>query len=103
LEGNYQERIPVGDVNQFPNAATAFTKVEFEVPAAFSGLDEVFLSLEVGIGPGTGSAARWLMDAFSLEDRVVDEVAPRVEQVKGFGPREVMIAFSEPLDPVFSR
>ena len=103
LEGNYQERIPVGDVNQFPNAATAFTKVEFEVPAAFSGLDEVFLSLEVGIGPGTGSAARWVMDAFSLEDRVVDEVAPRVEQVKGFGPREVMISFSEPVDPVFSR
>ncbi|MCE2779531.1 MAG: hypothetical protein LW824_18310 [Algoriphagus sp.] len=68
LEGNYQERIPVGDVNQFPNATTTFTKVEFVVPDTFSSLDEVFLSIEVGIGPGTGSAARWVMDAFSLED-----------------------------------
>lgn len=103
LEGNYEERMPVGDVNQFPNATTAFHQVDLEVPALFSGLEEVFLSLEVGIGPGTGSAARWVMDGFSLEDRIVDEVAPRVAQVKGFGPKEVMVVFSEPVDPVFSR
>lgn len=103
LEGNYEERMPVGDVNQFPNAITAFTKMDLKVPAPFSGLEEVFLSLEVGIGPGTGSAARWVMDGFSLEDQVVDEVAPRIEQIKGFGPKEVMVVFSEPVDPVFSR
>lgn len=103
LGGNYQDRMPVGDVNQFPNQITSFSKLELEVPAQFAGLEEVFLSLEVGIGAGTGSAARWVMDAFSLEDRVVDEVAPRVEQVKGYGQKEVMITFSEPVDPVFSR
>ncbi|MFM2249386.1 MAG: hypothetical protein RLZZ358_313 [Bacteroidota bacterium] len=103
LEGNYQERMPVGDVNQFPNATTAFHQVDLEVPASFAGLEEVYLSLEVGIGPGTGSGARWVMDAFSLQDQVVDEVAPRVEQVKGYGQKEVMITFSEPVDPVFSR
>ena len=103
LEGNYQERMPVGDVNQFPNATTAFHQVDLEVPASFVGLEEVFLSLEVGIGSGTGSAARWVMDEFRLEDRVVDEVSPRVEQVKGFGPKELLVTFSEPVDPVFSR
>jgi hypothetical protein len=49
LEGNYQERMPVGDVNQFPNATTAFHQVDLEVPASFAGLEEVYLSLEVGI------------------------------------------------------
>jgi len=103
LAGNYQERMPVGDVNQFPNATTNFHKIELEVPAPFADQEEVFLSLEVGIGAGTGSAARWVMDAFSLEDRVVDEVVPRVEQVKGYGQKELMVSFSEPVDPVFSR
>ncbi|MCM0059532.1 MAG: lamin tail domain-containing protein [Algoriphagus sp.] len=103
LAGNYQDRMPVGDVNQFPNQTTSFSKIELEVPAQFSGREEVFLSLEVGIGAGTGSAARWVMDAFGLEDRVVDEVAPQVEQVKGFGSKEVLVVFSEPVDPVFSQ
>lgn len=103
MEGEYQDRIPVGDVNQFPNATTAFSKVDLEVPASFASLEEVYLSLEVGIGPGTGSGARWVMDAFSMENRVVDEVAPRVEQVKGYGSKEVRVTFSEPVDPVFSR
>ncbi|MEK0441686.1 MAG: hypothetical protein RL403_664 [Bacteroidota bacterium] len=103
LEGNYQERMPVGDVNQFPNATTAFHQVDLEVPASFAGLEEVFLSLEVGIGAGTGSAARWVMDEFRLEDRVVDEVAPRIVRVKGYAQKEVVVTFSEPVDPVFSR
>ncbi len=103
LEGDYLERMPVGDVNQFPNATTNFHKIELNVPAPFADLEEVFLSLEVGIGPGTGSGARWVMDAFSLQDQVVDEVSPWVEQVKGYGQKEVMITFSEPVDPVFSR
>jgi hypothetical protein len=103
LGGHYQDRMPVGDVNQFPNQTTSFSKLELEVPAQFAGLEEAFLSLEVGIGAGTGSAARWVMDEFRLEDRLVDEVAPRVEQVKGFGPKEVLLGFSEPVDPVFSQ
>ncbi len=103
LEGDYLERMPVGDVNQFPNATTNFHKIELNMPAPFADLEEVFLSLEVGIGPGTGSGARWVMDAFSLQDQVVDEVSPWVEQVKGYGQKEVMITFSEPVDPVFSR
>ena len=103
LEGNYQDRMPVGDVNQFPNATTVFHQVYLEVPPSFANQEEVYLSLEVGIGPGTGSGARWVMDEFRLEDRVLDEVDPRVEQVKGFGPKEVLVVFSEPVDPVFSR
>ena len=101
LEGNYQERMLLGHSAQFPNANLNFSRFELEVPAAFAGLEELYLQLEIGVGSGTGSAARWVLDDFSLEDLVVDEEVPKVSFVKGYGKREVLVAFSERMDPVF--
>ena len=102
LEGNYQERILLGHSAQFPNANLNFSRFELEVPAAFTGLEELYLQLEIAVGSGTGSAARWVLDDFSLEDLVVDEEVPKVSVVKGYGKREVLVAFSERMDPVFA-
>jgi hypothetical protein len=102
LEGTYQERMLLGHAAQFPNANLNFSRFELEVPAAFASLEEVYLQLEIAVGSGTGSAARWVMDDFSLEDLVIDEELPKVSQVKGYGKREVLVAFSEPMDPVFA-
>ena len=103
LEGTYQERMLLGHAAQFPNANQNFSRFELEVPAAFASLEEVYIQLEIAVGSGTGSAARWVLDDFSLEDLVVDEEAPKVSTVKGYGKREVLVAFSEPMDPVFAR
>jgi len=103
LEGIYQERMLLGHSAQFPNTNLNFSRFELELPAALAGLEEVYLQLEIAIGSGTGSAARWVMDDFSLEDLVVDEVVPKVSIVKGYGKREVLVAFSERMDPVFAR
>ena len=103
LEGTYRERMLLGHAAQFPNANQNFSRFELEVPAAFAALDEVYLQLEVAVGSGAGSAARWVLDDFSLEDLVIDEELPKVSQVKGYGKREVLVAFSEPMDPVFAR
>ncbi|MEY3648694.1 MAG: hypothetical protein RLZ13_1579 [Bacteroidota bacterium] len=103
LEGTYQERMLLGHAAQFPNANLNFSRFELEVPAAFASLEEVYLQLEIAVGSGTGSAARWVMDDFSLEDLVIDEELPKVSQVKGYGQREVLVAFSEPMDPVFAQ
>jgi hypothetical protein len=103
LEGTYQERMLLGHAAQFPNANLNFSRFELEVPAAFASLEEVYIQLEIAVGSGTGSAARWVLDDFSLEDLVVDEEVPKVSQVKGYGKREVLVAFSEPMDPVFAR
>lgn len=103
LEGNYQERMLLGHSAQFPNANLNFSRFELELPAAFAGLEELYLQLEIAVGSGTGSAARWVMDDFSLEDLVVDEEVPKVSTVKGYGKREVLVAFSERMDPVFAR
>ena len=102
LEGSYQDREVVGGTNRFPNQTTSYSKIVLEIPSQFVDLEEVVLKLEVGIGLGTGSAARWLLDNFRLEERFVDDVVPRVTFVKGFGPREVMVGFSESVDSVFS-
>lgn len=103
LEGTYQERMLLGHAAQFPNANLNFSRFELEVPAAFASLEEVYLQLEIAVGSGTGSAARWVMDDFSLEDLVIDEELPKVSQVKGYGKREVLVAFSESMDPVFAQ
>ena len=102
LEGNYQERMLLGHSAQFPNANLNFSRFELELPAAVAGLEELYLQLEIAVGSGTGSAARWVMDDFSLEDLVVDEKVPKVSIVKGYGKREVLVAFSERMDPVFA-
>ena len=102
LEGTYQERMLLGHAAQFPNANLNFSRFELEVPAAFTGLEELYLQLEIAVGSGTGSAARWVLDDFSLEDLVVDEEVPKVSFVKGYGKREVLVAFSERMDPVFA-
>jgi hypothetical protein len=102
LEGSYQERMLLGHSAQFPNANLNFSRFELELPAAFTGLEELYLQLEIAVGSGTGSAARWVLDDFSLEDLVVDEEVPKVSVVKGYGKREVLVAFSERMDPVFA-
>lgn len=102
LEGNYQERMLLGHSSQFPNANLNFSRFELELPAAVAGLEDLYLQLEIAVGTGTGSAARWVMDDFSLEDLVVDEKVPKVSVVKGYGKREVLVAFSERMDPVFA-
>lgn len=103
LEGNYQERMPLGHSAQFPNTNLDFSRFELELPAAFVTLEEVYLQLEIAVGPGTGSAARWVLDDFSLDDLVVDEEVPKVSVVKGYSKREVLVAFSERMDSVFAR
>ena len=102
LEGNYQERMLLGHSAQFPNANLNFSRFELELPVAFTDLEELYLQLEIAVGSGTGSAARWVMDDFSLEDLVVDEEVPKVSMVKGYGKREVLVAFSERMDSVFA-
>lgn len=102
LEGNYQERMLLGHSAQFPNATLNFSRFELELPAAFTGLEELYLQLEIAVGSGAGSAARWVLDDFSLEDLVVDEEVPMVSKVKGYGKREVLVAFSERMDSVFA-
>ena len=102
LEGNYQERMLLGHSAQFPNATLNFSRFELELPAAFTGLEELYLQLEIAVGSGAGSAARWVLDDFSLEDLVVDEEVPMVSKVKGYGKREVLVAFSERMDSIFA-
>lgn len=102
LAGPYEERAPVGLPGQFANVTQDFGRFELTIPPQFASLEEVYLRLEVSPGPGTGSAARWVMDDFRLEDLVVDTVKPTLHAVKGYDEKELWLSFSEPIDPVFA-
>lgn len=101
LTGPYLERTPVGQQGQFANVTQDFRKFELVIPQQFASMEEVYLRLEVGPGTGAGSVARWVMDDFALEDRVVDTVAPTLHMVRGYDEKELWLTFSEPIDPVF--
>jgi hypothetical protein len=102
LTGPYLERTPVGQLGQFANATQDFLKFELPVPSQFASSEEVYLRLEVGPGAGTGSTARWVMDEFTLDDLVIDTLAPTLHAVKGYDEKELWLTFSEPIDPVFA-
>ncbi|SHO63851.1 lamin tail domain-containing protein [Algoriphagus zhangzhouensis] len=103
LEGNFENRVQVGNENEFFNEDQEFKKFTFEVPENLQGKTEVYLKFEIEYGEGSGSCSRFLMDDFFFGDVVEDITPPRVSMVRGYDSNQIEIAFSEPIDPVFSQ
>ncbi|MBA4300919.1 MAG: hypothetical protein C0433_12585 [Cyclobacterium sp.] len=102
LDGEFSEPIQIGNNTEFPNSNQEFRRYNITLPSHFKSEEEVFLSLDIRYGPGSGSAARWIMDDFEFGDIVRDESPPRVISAKGYDSNSVFIQFSERVDPVFS-
>lgn len=102
LDGEFSEPMQIGDEGEFPNLTQEFKRYDITLPSEFMKEDEVFLSLDIRYGPGSGSAARWIMDDFEFGYRVGDESPPKVNLIKGYDSNSVLIEFSEKVDPVFS-
>jgi hypothetical protein len=102
LEGEFMGRAQLGNNDEFPNGNRDYRKYTLVPPENFHQEDEIFLRLEVKYGPGTGSAARWVMDDFGFGEFEADTQAPRIGLVKGYSPRELLVQFDEKTDPVFS-
>jgi hypothetical protein len=102
LDGEFSEPVQIGNNTEFPNSNQEFRRYNFTLPSQFKSGEEVFLSLDIRYGPGSGSAARWIMDDFEFGDILRDESPPRVISSKGYNSNSVFIQFSERVDPVFS-
>lgn len=102
LDGEFSNEIQIGADPEFANENQEFRRFNLPVPEDLHNESEIFLRLEIRYGPGSGSAARWMMDDFEFGDFVPDQLSPQVQEVKGYGPRSILISFSEPVDPVFS-
>lgn len=102
LTGEYVFRNSLGGDMGFGNENQEFRKFTLEVPESLHTEEEIFLKLEINYGPGTGSAARWLMDDFSFGELELDLRPPQVANVKGFAKNELWVQFDEKVDPVFS-
>lgn len=103
IEGEFSTSQLLGGTNEFANKNQEFRKFQFLLPQEFRGLNQVFLRLEIRYGPGTGSCARWIMDDFEFGDILEDTTPPKVVSIKGFDERELLVQFSESVDPVFSQ
>lgn len=102
LDGAFSEPVQIGNNAEFPNSNQEFRRYNITLPPHFKSEEEVFLSLDIRYGPGSGSAARWIMDDFEFGDIVRDESPPRVISTKGYDSNSLFIQFSERVDPVFS-
>lgn len=102
LEGAFTEPIQIGSAEEFANENRDFKRYSIDLPDNYKSSNEVYLSFDIRYGPGTGSAARWVMDDFEFGDLVRDMIPPSVLEVKGYGSNAISVQFSEKVDPVFS-
>ena len=102
LVDTYSEPVQIGSNAEFANENQEYRRFILTVPEVLKEDAELFLRLDIRYGPGTGSAARWMMDDFQFGDFFPDLTPPIVQEVRGFGPSSVLVSFNEPVDPVFS-
>lgn len=103
LMGPYADEQQLGTDEEFENADQFYRLYVLELPDALQQAPEVFVRIRIGCGSGTGSCARWMMDAVEFGDLVDDRLPPRLVRARGYRAQEVELLFSEPLDPVFSQ
>jgi len=87
---------------EFPNQTQGFKKYRIDVPEALKVEEELLLRIEVRYGPGTGNAARWVMDDFEFGEFEEDLSPPLINLVRGYSENIVELIFNEGLDPIFS-
>ncbi|UJP65555.1 lamin tail domain-containing protein [Mongoliitalea daihaiensis] len=93
---SFDDRLQIGTSNTFPNALTSFRLFEVSVPEKYHGASEVFVRIEVNVGLGTGSAARFFMDDFGVFE-MDEEVNPlQVTQARLLSPYQFLLEFDRP-------
>lgn len=102
LDGEYSEEIQIGLDSEFANENQEYRRFILKVPESLISEESIFLRLEIRYGAGSGSAARWMMDDFEFGSFIPDQTPPRIQEVKGFDPKSLLVTFSEAIDPVFS-
>ena len=102
LGTEFSQPVQLGKDEEFANENREFRKYSIPIPGEIESESEVFLKLTIRYGPGSGSAARWIMDDFEFGDIVTDESPPQVLLVKGYDSNAILVQFSEKVDPVFS-
>lgn len=103
IDRDFSAPLLLGKVNEFGNENQEFRKFQFALPQEFEDSDQVYLRMEIRYGPGTGSCASWIMDDFVFGEIIEDTVPPTIVSVKGYDDRELVVQFSESVDPVFSQ
>ena len=84
----------IGDVESFPNATfTGYSLYTVSLPDSLTQFEWVWLRWQVERGEGSGSGARWLLDAVSLQD-----AGPALVEVWPEDAHSVVVTFDAPMD-----
>lgn len=92
--------IQIGDTSTFTNANTSYNNYVYPFPFNTFNQPNVILRINVTRGNGTtgGTAARLVIDDFSLSASTVDVFPPTVLSASTNSNNSVQVVFSEPVD-----
>ena len=102
VNGEFSAPVQIGRDSEFANENQEWREFSLQIPEELKAESEVVLLFDIRYGPGSGSAARWLMDDFEFGDFIRDETPPKVIEVKGYDENSLLVQFSEKVDPIFS-
>lgn len=94
-------RSRLGEVNEFRNEDQEYREFHLEIPEDFKEEEFLFLKFEIEYGEGSGSCARWFIDDFKFGEFEDDTSSPVVRQILGYDESELLISYSESIDPIF--
>lgn len=90
-------KVQVGNEESFPNLDTEYQLYEIPVPSTYLNDEILFLKIEVGLGPGTGSAARFFMDDFGIYDGVAVVDPVRIKKGYLLDPYTISLHIDKPI------
>lgn len=100
---DFTQRRRLGEVNEFRNEDQEYREFQLEIPEDFKEEEFLFLKFEIEYGEGSGSCARWFIDDFKFGDFEEDTSSPMVSEILGYDESEVLISYSESIDPIFGQ
>ena len=98
---DFTARSRLGDINEFRNEDQEYREFYLEIPDDLKEEESLFLKFEIEYGAGTGTCARWFIDDFKFGEFEEDTSPPKITKVIGYDESDILISFSEGIDPVF--
>jgi hypothetical protein len=100
--GPYSTPLQIGDDHLFPNINQDYNPFEVLIPEVFIGETELTVRIEVRIGPGTGTAARFFMDNFGIfeADDLIDPI--KIKSSYLYNPYTLFMSFDRDIEQISS-
>ncbi|MDN3687759.1 lamin tail domain-containing protein [Cyclobacterium jeungdonense] len=97
LEEGFSERSPLGDAGTFPNEDGTYSAYSIPVPEKYWNLETLTVLMEVAYGSGSGTAARFYMDEFSVHSGEDQTEELTISSLEVMGENTLSLQFNQPV------